>query len=53
MSSLNHILGDITYAVDKGELVEGLYLDYQEAFDKGSHQMMLQGIIASGAGGNI
>ena len=53
LTNLLEFLEFVAEAVDRGELVDVIYLDFQKAFDKVPHARLLEKIKAHGITGNI
>ena len=52
-TNLLEFFEDVTSRVDRGEPVDVVYLDFQEAFDKVSHNRLLCKVKAHGIAGNV
>ena len=53
MTNLVEFFENITCAVDNGEPVDVVYLDFQKAFDKVPHQRLLHQIKVHSVTGNV
>ena len=53
LTNLVEFFENITCAVDNGEPVDVVYLDFQKAFDKVPHQRLLHKIKVHGVTGNV
>ena len=53
LTNLLDFYEDVTSAVDRGEPVDAVFLDFQKAFDKVPHKRLLKKIRAHGVGGSV
>ncbi len=53
LTNLLKFLEDITLALDKGEPVDAIYLDFSKAFDKVLRQILLVKLRAHGISGHV
>ena len=53
LTNLLLFLKDVTKAIDKGKLMDMVYLDFSKAFGKVLHQRLLHKIDSHGIGGNV